>query len=1033
MDELRRVRNLGGAAVEAIRRWPAWERSEPAPARPVGRRSGWLGIGIVGVLLAIAWLESRTSMIEARLLATTASLLHYRIEPGPSDNIQFPRTGPLDTERGYSHVPRFVEALKARGFEVRAQSRFSPGLGFLSRIGIPPPYRPTPVAGLVIRDMRGDTLFDGAEGHPVFHAYDEIPPLVVRSLLFIENRQLRDGGSATRNPAIDWGRSVKAAGLWIGRHVGLPLRLEGGSTLAVQLVKYDHSSEGRTHTPVDKLRQIAAASLAAYRGGANTEQERRDVVLDYLNTVPLAATPERGEISGLEDGLRAWFGLDPDRVRRALEYAPVRARAAAYRPVLALLCAAQAPTRDLLQDREGLERRVDAYARLLEKAGVIDPELANATRDLRLEFAHRRAPHAAPLDAEHKPAYVVRRHLSDMLGIPNLYDVDRLDLQVQTTLDDSLQARTLRLFRALADTAFVARHGLRGEHLLATGDPAGVVYSLMLFESTPGGARACAYVDNLDAPFDPNSGMKLELGSTAKLRTLAHYLQIVEELHRDLGRDRRTLRALAGSARDPITAWAARTLASEPAIGLDRLLNRALDRSYSANAGETFFTGGGVHAFHNFDPSDDRRTLSVREALVHSTNLVFVRLMRDIVRYHEAHLPYDFQAVMVDTGSADRRRLLKAAADEESRSILWRAYQREHGNAPGEIEQRVRGRDPASVSRAAALFYAWRPGAPADSLGAWLGARFPDIAPGELDRLARGFGNPAFTLLDYAYLLRLHPLELWCAGELARAPEASFDTLWANSAEPRRLCSAWLLDARHPHAQEIRLRTQIEREAFEQMTPEWRKLGFPFQHLVPSLATAIGASGDRPAALAELMGVVLADGLRRPTLEIEQLVFGANTPYHTALEATPQRAERLLSAGVARTLRSVLAEVVARGTARRVDGTFVAPDGTPLPIGGKTGSGDNRLVSFASGRRPTGSRATSRTATFVFYLGDHHYGVITASVWGPRARDYRFTSSLPLSVLRLLAPAIEDHLRADHGAEAVELGPLAFAPKTGGR
>ena len=224
----------------------------------------------------------------------------------------------------------------------------------------------------------------------------------------------------------------------------------------------------------------------------------------------------------------------------------------------------------------------------------------------------------------------------------------------------------------------------------------------------------------------------------------------------------------------------------------------------------------------------------------------------------------------------------------------------------------MRGRDPASVSRAAALFYAWHPGAPADSLGAWLGARFPDIAPGELDRLARVFGNPAFTLLDYAYLLRLHPLELWCAGELARAPEARFDTLWANSAEPRRLCSAWLLDARHPHAQVIRLRTQIEREAFEQMTPEWRKLGFPFQHLVPSLATAIGASGDRPAALAELMGVVLADGLRRPTLEIEQLVFGANTPYHTALEATPQRAERLLSAGVARTTRAISVSARAR-------------------------------------------------------------------------------------------------------------------------
>ena len=59
---------------------------------------------------------------------------------------------------------------------------------------------------------------------------------------------------------------------------------------------------------------------------------------------------------------------------------------------------------------------------------------------------------------------------------------------------------------------------------------------------------------------------------------------------------------------------------------------------------------------------------------------------------------------------------------------------------------------------------------------------------------APGRGEPGTGEIDYAYLLRLHPLELWCAGELARAPEASFDTLWANSAEPRRLCSAWLLD-----------------------------------------------------------------------------------------------------------------------------------------------------------------------------------------------------------------------------------------------
>jgi hypothetical protein len=42
----------------------------------------------------------------------------------------------------------------------------------------------------------------------------------------------------------------------------------------------------------------------------------------------------------------------------------------------------------------------------------------------------------------------------------------------------------------------------------------------------------------------------------------------------------------------------------------------------------------------------------------------------------------------------------------------------------------------------------------------------------------------------------------------------------------------------------------------------------------------------------------------------------------------------------------------------------------------------------------------------VFFVGDRHYGVITASVDGPAAAEYGFTSSLPLAVLRHLAPEI---------------------------
>lgn len=52
----------------------------------------------------------------------------------------------------------------------------------------------------------------------------------------------------------------------------------------------------------------------------------------------------------------------------------------------------------------------------------------------------------------------------------------------------------------------------------------------------------------------------------------------------------------------------------------------------------------------------------------------------------------------------------------------------------------------------------------------------------------------------------------------------------------------------------------------------------------------------------------------------------------------------------------------------------------------------------------------NRTATFVFYIGDRYFGVITAAVDGPVAQEYRFTSTLPIAVLKLLIPQLEQRL-----------------------
>jgi hypothetical protein len=226
------------------------------------------------------------------------------------------------------------------------------------------------------------------------------------------------------------------------------------------------------------------------------------------------------------------------------------------------------------------------------------------------------------------------------------------------------------------------------------------------------------------------------------------------------------------------------------------------------------------------------------------------------------------------------------------------------------------------------------------------------------------------------------------------------------------------------------LRTRFEQDAFERMTPSWRRLGFPFQRLVPSYATAIGSSADRPAALAELMGIIVNDGEERPTQTINRLVFAPGTPYHTALEAAAPPSQRLLSPAIARTARDVLRGVVANdgGTAHRLKDVFHDAEGNTVVMGGKTGTGDNRFDTFGRGGRIIASRVVSRTSAFTFYIGDRYYGVVTASVYGNRAGDYRFTSALPLRFLELLAPSIEKRWKGPPADQVALLQHLHLDP-----
>ena len=76
-----------------------------------------------------------------------------------------------------------------------------------------------------------------------------------------------------------------------------------------------------------------------------------------------------------------------------------------------------------------------------------------------------------------------------------------------------------------------------------------------------------------------------------------------------------------------------------------------------------------------------------------------------------------------------------------------------------------------------------------------------------------------------------------------------------------------------------RILTLLEIDAIHQIHQAWGALGYPFDSLVPSYATAIGVSGDTPQALASLAGILVNQGVRYPVVRIEQLHFAQATPF----------------------------------------------------------------------------------------------------------------------------------------------------------
>ncbi|HUF73321.1 MAG TPA: transglycosylase domain-containing protein [Gammaproteobacteria bacterium] len=959
-------------------------------------------------------------------LSRYASEIEYWMEEGANPSLRFAEPGPYDRRLGYSELPSVLSRLDERGFRITAQARTSPRFGEALDLGVFPIYDEKPQAGLRIRSGDGDVLHSERYPARIFPTLDTVPPLLIRSLLYVENRELLQTNHPFANPAIEWDRlglAVVQAGL---RSFGSDNDVPGGSTLATQIEKFRHSPNGVTATPTEKLRQMMSASVRTYRGGRDTLQAREQIAVDYVNGVPLGAIPGHGEIHGLLDGLALWYGINEDELSllwEPIDTAQLAAAARVYRAALSLLLASRRPTFYLGQEEgnTSLSRLSDSYLRLLASEEVISEPLMSASLTAHTNLhrsVHLAEPHSF---ITHKAASAIRTDLLNLLGVRSLYELDRFDLTAMTSILQTIQDLVTNELRDLADATYRANASLAWEGLLPVQDSVPMIFSFLLGESTPDGNLVRVQTDSFDGPRDANRNTRLELGSTAKLRTLVSYLEAVEQLYAGLAHTTSEARtAYLSRHDDPLTEWVNGLLAHDSETSLQAVLTAAMKRSYSASPAERFFTGGGLHAFSNFDHRFDSSRLTVEEAFVDSVNLVFIRLMRDVVHYHIARLPS--AAVLDERNHPLRSQYLVRFADDEGQVFMRRFYQKHVGRSPMESIDLMLEKRAQSAIRLGRVYRFVLPAATIDELSTFLAGRLTEeqLDLTKLEQIYRESSPAEMHLADLGYLTGIHPLELWVVQHIAANPEASLTTTLLKGVDARQEAYRWLFRTTRTQRQDQRIRIILEMDAFAAIHKDWQRLGYPFSSLVPSYATAIGSSGDSPQALAELVGILVNDGLRRPLMTIEELRFAEGTPFETHVRRVPPNDAQVLSKDIAEIARSALAEVIQNGTGRRLRNVFEAADGTPMFIGGKTGTGDNRFEAAGTGRRA--QHARNRTATLLFFV-ENYFGVVTAYVEGPESDDFAFTSALPAQILRHLAPALTPLLQ---DAETIPTDPVLW-------
>lgn len=249
------------------------------------------------------FLELHTSWTQAHVLSYVARRMTFHVVRAAGTPAIPVATGPYDNRLGYAGLRKALDNLQQAGYRVQAHAQSSGLAQEATKLGLPPIYREKTQAGLRIEDGSGRPIYHAITPHWTYPDYQSIPQLIVRSLLFAENREILDTGTPYRNPAIEWDRLTLAVFDFGVSRIYHGHSVTGGSAVPTQLEKLRHSPGGRTTSPGEKFRQMLTASLRAYQDGPQSLAAREQIVSDYINSLPLAATRQHGEVIGLADGL----------------------------------------------------------------------------------------------------------------------------------------------------------------------------------------------------------------------------------------------------------------------------------------------------------------------------------------------------------------------------------------------------------------------------------------------------------------------------------------------------------------------------------------------------------------------------------------------------------------------------------------------------------------------------------------------------------------------------------------------------------